>query len=267
VTDRSSLAIGFLDSGVGGLTVLREVAATLPHEHLIYFGDTARMPYGEKSSAEVLRYSVENAKFLMQKHPLKLLVIACNTAAAHSQHQLPLHCPFPVIGVIEAGVESVVRETTGQQIAVLGTRSTIRSGIYEREILKRLPKANVTSIACPLLAPLVEEHFINHEATKLIIREYLAPLKHQKIDTLLLGCTHYPLLRHLIADELNKDIVIVDSAKSCAEKIEILFKNNDLSRFDSKTIGQQTFYVSDDPQRFSLSAKSYLGFAPNIALA
>jgi glutamate racemase len=203
----------------------------------------------------------------MEKHPLKMLIVACNSAASYSHQELPNLCPFPVINVIEAGVRSVVRETTEQCIAVLGTRGTIRSGIYEKEILKKLPDAQVISIACPLLAPLIEEQFINHEATKLIIKEYLTPLKKLKIDTILLGCTHYPLVRHFIHEEMGDDVSIVDSANSCADLVSDIIHSHNLGNKNSEDSRIHKFYVSDDPQRFSLAAKNFLGFIPEVAIA
>lgn len=265
--DPRALAIGLFDSGVGGLTVLREVAARLPYEQLIYFADTARLPYGEKSSHEIRRYAIENASFLMQCQPLKLLIVACNTAAAYSHGELQQHCPFPVIDVIEAGVDSVVKTTKNQRIAVLGTRGTIRSRVYEREILKILPEATVISHACPLLVPLVEEQLIDHAATRLILKDYLAPLKDANVDTVLLACTHYPLLRHLIIEELGDEVAIVDSAQNCAAKvIEVLGEDRLIPFEKDAVLPQHKFYVSDFPQRFSLSAKSFLGFSPEVML-
>jgi len=253
-----SLSIGMFDSGVGGLTVLQQLSNRLPHERFVYFGDTARLPYGDKSSQELLKFSIENADFLMQHHAIKVLVVACNTAAAHSSQQLKSHCPIPVVDVVESGVQSIIKTTKTQRIAVLGTRATIRSGIYEREIHKQLPNATVISIACPFFVPLVEEQFLHHEAAKLIVREYLAPLKTAHIDTLLLGCTHYPLLRHLIEDELGNDIAIVDSSESCAERVAELLAEKELESPLINPANRHQFFVSADPERFSHSAKNFL---------
>lgn len=258
MTHSRNLPIGMFDSGVGGLTVLRQIAKRLPYEKIIYYGDTARVPYGDKSSQEILRYSIDNANFLMDNHQIKVLVIACNTSAAYSSQQLRQLCPFPVIDVVEAGVESIVRATKSRRIAVLATRGTIRSGIYEKEILKLLPDAVVISIACPLFTLLVEEQFINHLATKLIVEEYLAPLKNQNIDALLLGCTHYPLLRDVIQEVLGGGVTIVDSSSSCAEKVADLLSKMDLETPLLTLPERHQFFVSDDPERFSHTARNFL---------
>lgn len=258
MTHARTLAIGMFDSGVGGLTVLQQLSKRLPNEKIIYFGDTARVPYGDKSSQEILRYSIDNANFLMSQHDIKLLVIACNTSAAYSSKQLQELCPIPVVDVVEAGVESIVKATKSQRVAVLGTRGTIRSNIYEREILKHLPHASVFSIACPLFTLLVEEQFTNHKATKLIVEEYLQPLKNKEIDAILLGCTHYPLLRHVIQEELGEKVTIVDSSSSCAEKVSRLLKQMDLETPFLALPERHQFYVSDDPERFSLTARNFL---------
>lgn len=259
-----TLSIGMFDSGVGGLTVLQQLSNCLPNEKIIYFGDTARLPYGDKSSGEILRYSIENAQFLMDSQEIKILVNACNTSAAYSSQELRELCPVPVVNVVEAGVDSIVKATKSQRMAVLGTRGTIRSKIYEREILKRLPEASVLSIACPLFTLLVEEQFTDHLAAKLIVKEYLAPLKNSGIDTLLLGCTHYPLLRHVIEEELGHGIAIVDSAVSCAAKVAELLSELDLETTELNPKDRHQFFVSDDPERFSLTARNFLDAQINI---
>jgi len=258
MTHPRNLAIGMFDSGVGGLTVLHQLAKRLPNEKIIYFGDTARVPYGDKSSQEILRYSIDNANYLMSKHKIKVLVNACNTSAAYSKLQLRQLCPMPVVDVIEAGVKSIVKTTKSQRIAVLGTRATIRSGVYENEILKLLPQATVISIACPLFVLLVEEQFIGHKATKLIVEEYLAPLKKQNIDALLLGCTHYPLLRGIIQEELGNGVAIVDSSSSCAEMVADLLSSKDLEAPLSSLPVKHQFFVSDNPERFAVTARNFL---------
>ncbi|MBA2728843.1 MAG: glutamate racemase [Parachlamydiaceae bacterium] len=258
MTHPRNLAIGMFDSGVGGLTVLRQICKRLPNEMIVYFGDTARVPYGDKSNQEILRYSIENAKYLMSYHKIKVLVNACNTSASCSRIELKQLCPIPVVDVIEAGVESIVKTTRSQRIAVLGTRATIRSGIYEKEIIKLLPQATVISIACPLFVLLVEEQFINHQATKLIVEEYLAPLKNQNIDALLLACTHYPLLRDIIQEELGSGVTIVDSSSSCADMVADLLSKKDLKTPLLSLRERHQFFVSDNPERFAVTAKNFL---------
>lgn len=249
-------SIGVFDSGVGGLTVMKQIVKLLPNEHIIYFGDTARVPYGEKSQETIIRYTIESAMFLMEQN-IKLLVIACNTAASTNVlEKLQKIFNIPVVSVIAPGAEQVVRTTRTKRVAVLGTRRTISSGIYQREIQRQLPDATVISIACPLFVPLVEEHMISHAATRLIVKEYLSSLHQEEIDTILLGCTHYPLLRPLIEDEF-KQVTVVDSGVTCAHTIsEILSSLNMLSK---TTPEPHRYFVSDDPDKFSRLGKQFLG--------
>lgn len=253
----SSNPIGMFDSGVGGLTVLRQVMTLLPYEKILYLGDTARMPYGDKCNETVRRYAIENTAFLLEQQ-IKLLIVACSTASAHSMNRLRELFDVPIIDVVEAGVNQVVATTKNQRIAVLGTKGTIFSAIYQNEILKRLPEATIFPIACPLLAPLVEENFAAHPAARLIVREYLAPLKNSSIDTLLLGCTHYPLLLSLIQEELP-DVKIVDPAACCASMAASLLCRFNLQSELSPSKPVHSFYVSNDPQKFSRFASHFLG--------
>lgn len=243
-------SIGVFDSGVGGLTVMKELIKALPHEHLVYFGDTARVPYGEKSPDTILRFSIENSIFLMEQN-IKLLVIACNTACAQAYDKLQQLLNIPVVGVIEPGAKKATQVTRRERIAVLGTKSTIQSGAYQRAIKRHLPDASITAVACPLFVPLVEEHFLSHDATRLIVKEYLAPLKVQQVDTVLLGCTHYPLLRPLIQEELGPDVQVVDSGTTCADQVSSLLLHNQLQSPHAQS-GTQRYFVSDDPDKFRL---------------
>lgn len=254
------LPIGMFDSGVGGLTVMRQIQQLLPFESITYFGDTARLPYGDKSPEAIVRYSIENAQFLMDQQ-IKILVVACNTATAYALLALQELCPIPVIGVIAPGAEKAVAVTHNGHIAVLGTKATIRSGVYQKEILKRDPQAVVTSIACPLFVPLAEERFFTHDATRLIIREYLKPLRQQQIDTLLLGCTHYPLLHELIAQEVGPQVKIVDSAATCAETVHSCLHTLGLQNPVTGAAAPPTykFFVSDDPSKFQALGQDFLG--------
>lgn len=249
--------IALFDSGVGGLTVMKEVMRVLPHEDLIYFGDTARVPYGGKSSETIIRYAIESAIFLMQQQ-IKMLVIPCNTVSAYALDKLREIFKIPILGVIEPGVAKVIETTRGGRIAVLGTKATIQSGSYPAQIQRQLPHAFVSSIACPLFVPLVEEMFLSHAATKLIVQEYLKPLQEQKIDTLLLGCTHYPLLKHLIQEEVGPSVTIVDSATTCADTVAAMLQKQKLLRKPKKP-GQHKFFVSDDPKKFQLLGQTFLG--------
>jgi glutamate racemase len=249
-------ALGIFDSGVGGLTVMQAIKRLLPHENLIYFGDTARVPYGNKSPETIIRYSLENAAFLSKQH-IKLMVVACNTSNAFAMPMLKELYSIPIIGVIEPGAEKAVAVTRNQRIGVLGTKATIQSGAYQQAIKELLPEAEVMALACPLFVPLVEERYLDHPATKLIIQDYLAPLKNQGIDTLLLGCTHYPFLKHLIQEEMGPDVTLVDSAITCAEKIASTLKNQDLS-FQADV--KHRYFVSDDPEKFRKQAEALFGY-------
>lgn len=250
-------SIGVFDSGVGGLTVMRQIMQKMPNESIIYFGDTARIPYGSKSKETIIRYSIENTIFLLQKN-IKLLVVACNTATAQALDKLQQIFNIPIIGVIEPGAEEACRASKNQRIAVLGTRGTIKSGAYQREIQKRLPNSAVFPVACPLFVPLVEERFYHHPASELIVKEYIQPLLKNGVDTVLLGCTHYPLLKEQIQVIVGHDVTLVDSAMTCANKVvDILQGYNGEANERSKPT--YSYYVSDDPENFRLSGKEFLG--------
>jgi len=240
-------AIGLFDSGVGGLTVMQQIMRTLPHERLIYFGDTARVPYGNKGQHTIVRYSIENTISLLEKN-IKLLVVACNTASALALAKLRQLFKLPIIGVIEPGAEKAAAVTRNQRIAVLGTKGTIQSGAYQAAIRKFAPQAAIIPIACPLFVHLVEEQWLDHPATRLIVREYLRPLQGENVDTVLLGCTHYPLLSEIIQEEIGRDVAIVDSASTCAEQVARLLQSQGmLSPFLQ---GEHGYFSSDDPDKF-----------------
>lgn len=246
---RAHHPIGMFDSGIGGLTVFKALRMKLPFEEMIYFGDTARMPYGDKSRETVSRYSMENVVFLMEQE-IKLLIIACNTAcSALSLDKLRKIFNIPVMGVIEPGAKKAVEVTKNGRIAVLGTKGTIASSAYQKAIHELLPSAEVISIACPLLAPLVEEGLYNHPATRLILEEYLSLLKKDPVDTLLLGCTHYPPLKGLIQEIVGKGVEIVDSANTCAEKVAEILQQQGLENRVNKRVSEK-FFVSDNPEKF-----------------
>lgn len=248
--------IGVFDSGIGGLTVMQEIIKHLPQEQVVYFGDTARFPYGEKNAEAIERYAIENTIFLIDKK-IKLLVVACNTASAHSIVKLRQLFNVPIVDVVEAGVCQVISSTKNQKIAVLGTRGTIFSDVHKKAILKHLPQATVIPIACPLFAPLVEENFSSHPAARLIIREYLGPLKSSGVDTLLLGCSHYPLLASIIQEELA-GVTLIDPAVSCAITIGALLKQLQMEALKTTSVPDHHFYVSDDPLKFCQLATNFL---------
>lgn len=255
-------AIGVFDSGIGGLTVARSIIQRLPHESLVYFGDTARVPYGPKSPDTVQRYSREIATFLRHEG-VKAIVVACNTATAHALGTLREEFDMPVLGVVEPGARAAVaassRAGAGGRIGVIGTVGTIKSGAYERAIRAVNPDVSILARACPLFVPLVEEGWIDHEATRLVAREYLAPFVEAEVDTLVLGCTHYPLLAPLLADVLGPDVRLIDSAaETAAEAARTLEREHMLS---TGTEPRYRFVASDDPLMFLQLGQRFLGGA------
>ncbi len=251
-------SIGIFDSGFGGLTVMRAIRQVLPHENIIYFGDTARVPYGSKSPETIFRYTLENSAFLVDQG-IKVLVIACHTACSIAFNEIKKMSKVPIIGVLLPAVEEVVKQTKKGSVAILGTRATISSGVYQEEISKRLPQAEIMSISCPLLVPLVEEGYIEHPVSELIIQEYLRPLRHKPIDTLLLACTHYPLLFTTIQKILGEEVTLIDPAASCADYVKDLLTKKNLLNPQNDTPNYQ-FYVSDDPEKFRLLGKTFLNY-------
>jgi glutamate racemase len=253
----TSAPVGVFDSGIGGLTVAHEVIRQLPHESVLYFGDTARVPYGPKSPDTVRRYSREIAGFLRDQG-VKSIVIACNTATAHALTVLRDEFDMPVIGVVEPGARAAVSVTTGGRIGVIGTVGTIKSGAYERAIRALNPDVFITARACPLFVPLVEEGWTNHEATRLIAREYLEPLVAADIDTLVLGCTHYPLLKPLLREVLGPDVRLIDSAEeTAAETARTLAATQLAAPGDAEPAYR--FVASDDPLQFLQLGQRFLG--------
>lgn len=249
--------IGVFDSGIGGLTVARELMHQLPAESLIYFGDTARVPYGPKSPDTVRRYSREISTYLRDRG-VKALVVACNTATAHALPALQAEEPIPVIGVVEPGARAAVAATRGGKIGVIGTAGTIKSGAYERAIRALRPAAEIVARPAPLFVPLVEEGWLDHPAARLIAREYLEPFRAERVDTLVLGCTHYPLLKPLIAAVLGPDVALIDSAEqTAAEARRVLGARHLLA---APTAAPERRYVaSDAPDQFLRMAERFLG--------
>ena len=211
--------IGVFDSGIGGLTVVKALRERLPNETIVYLGDTARVPYGPKSPETVQRYALELAHMLMQKNS-KALVVACNTVSSVALPVLTKKFPVPVIGVIEPGARAALQATRNQHVGVIGTRATIRSGAYEKALRATDNNVRVSSLACPLLVPLIEEGLLDDDVTDQVIVRYLEPLLADGIDTLVLGCTHYPLLSAAIARVLGREITLVDSAENCATAVQ-----------------------------------------------
>ncbi len=256
--DFSKSSIGIFDSGFGGLTVMRAIRTLLPNEHITYFGDTARLPYGSKSPDTILRYSQENATFLKDLG-VKALVIACHTACSVALEYLRENLNIPIIGIIDEGVEEIARVSKTGQIAVLGTRATISSGVYQQYLKKKIPTANISPIPCPLFVPLIEEGYIDHPLTDLAVQEYLGPLKMRAVDAVLLACTHYPLLRTMIQKELGPDVLLVDPADTCAARTkELLVEHMLLNEMQERP--QYQFYVSEDPEKFQFYGKNFLNY-------
>lgn len=261
--EQNSLPIGIFDSGVGGLTVLKAVRERLPNEDVIYLGDTARVPYGTKSPATVERYAVEDAGFLVEKG-VKLIVVACNTASALAATELRRMFTLPILGVIGPGARAAAKATSNGRIGVIGTEATIASGAYERRIREACGAGQVTlfSQACPLFVPLVEEGETDSEITRTVAEKYLAALREQQVDTLVLGCTHYPLLKPVIAAVMNKNgragVTLVDSAEAAATEAAALLAEKQLLSLQSRQ-GTSRFYVTDAAQRFHRIAERFLG--------
>lgn len=255
----SSRPIGVFDSGIGGLTVAHEIMRQLPSEQIIYFGDTARVPYGPKSPDTVRRYSREIAAFLGSQD-VKAIVIACNTATAHALEALREESAIPVIGVVEPGARAAVRASRGGHIGIVGTAGTIRSGAYEKAIRAIDPSARVTARACPLFVPLVEEGWIDHPVTHAVAREYLEPLLKEGIDALVLGCTHYPLLKSLLCRMVGAGVSLIDSAAETAAELGRVLEEQGLEAPADATPVHR-FVASDDPLQFLQLGQRFLGDA------
>lgn len=251
-----SRPIGIFDSGVGGLTVACEVQKILPREMIVYFGDTARVPYGTKSKETITRFSVENVEFLM-KHDVKIVIVACNTASSLSLDFLKRCFKVPVIGVIEPGARAAAAVTRTGRVGVIGTQATISSGSYEKVIARIKPGILVCSASCPLFVPLVEEGRVSGKVAGMIASEYLGPLKKKRIDTLILGCTHYPLMKGVIEKVMTKRVMLVDSAREVAREARDVLDsygllNGSLRRPDHR------FFSSDEPARFVRLGERFL---------
>lgn len=250
------LPIGVFDSGIGGLTVVKEIKRLLPNEGIVYFGDTGRVPYGNKSKSTIIDYSLQITRFLESKG-VKLIVIACNTATAHALDAVKKATHLPVIGVVDPGAKAAIQYTKSKRVGVIGTVGTVNSKAYEKAIHKLNPDMMVFSQAAPLFVPLVEEGWFTHPATSLIIREYLKPLENERIDTLVLGCTHYPLLKSAIDREVFSSITLVDSGEEVAKDVKSVLEKHKLLRVSKRTEPFQ-YFVSDLNFRFKELGKMFL---------
>jgi glutamate racemase len=254
----NNLPIGMFDSGVGGLTVLREVMAQLPEESTVYFGDTARVPYGSKSRDVIVRFSLEIGQFLIQEK-VKMIVVACNTASAFALPALSKRFDLPIVGVIVPGAQAALKATQTQRVGVIGTEGTIESQAYTEAIHALNAKIQVFGQACPLIVPLVEEGWLDKPVAREIVKEYLSPLLTNHIDTLVLGCTHYPLLKGLLRDVTGPKIQLIDSAQETARAVTRRLKEDHLEAPSGAKQGVRRFYVSDAPEKFEKIGRRFLG--------
>jgi glutamate racemase len=260
-------AIGILDSGVGGLTVVKEVMRQLPDEPIIYFGDTKRCPYGPRPGEEVLRFTLEIVQFLEQ-FPLKALVIACNTATAVALDEVRKRMDVPVLGVIEPGARAAIQSTRRGRIGVIGTQGTVRSRAYEKALKRADPRLFIVSHACPAFVPLVERDCGGTEEARQVVEASLAPLKKHHVDTLILGCTHYPLIADQIGEVMGKDVALISSAEETARELRSLLQSqNLLAPGEEEFFNSHRFFTSGDPVFFQRIAERWLGRSVRVTQA
>ncbi|MFQ5684368.1 MAG: glutamate racemase [Candidatus Binatia bacterium] len=252
----SNRPIGVFDSGIGGLTVLQRIMEVLPREDTVYLGDTARSPYGTKSVETVQRYSFENAEFLIEKG-VKLIVVACNTSTAIALDSLKEHFSVPIIGVIDPGVRGALERTRNKKIGVIGTAATMQSGAYTKALKAQGPGVEVYSRACPLFVPLVEEGWLDNSAVKITVEAYLGSLKRSGIDTLILGCTHYPLLKKAIRRFMGRTVKMIDSAEETVKDVKEILRETCAERARGR--GTPSFFVTDAADRFVKVGQRFLG--------
>lgn len=252
--------LGIFDSGVGGLTVVRAVQDLLPAENIVYLGDTARVPYGSKSPETIRQFSEQDIRFLLG-HGVKAVIVACNTATAHALPMLQDMCGVPVLGVIEAGVDAALADPAAERIGIIATRGTIGSHAYQHALAQRRTGIVIHAVATPLLVPLVEEDWLGHPATRMVLETYLGPLVEKGIDTLLLACTHYPLLVPALRDILPEGVRLVDSATTCAEHLQ-----RELARLDllapARQDGRLEVHLTDLSDEFESLARRFLRRKP-----
>jgi glutamate racemase len=264
------LPIGIFDSGVGGLTVYRALHERLPNERFVYLGDTARVPYGTKSLTTVERYAVENSRFL-EAHGIKLLVVACNTASALALPAIRRSVSVAVVGVIEPGARAAIKAAAGERIGVIATEATVNSRAYSRAIAAIDPNAAVFEQACPLFVSLAEEGWADSDVAINVAREYLKELRDKSIGSLVLGCTHYPILKNAISASIGSGVKLIDSGEAAAAEIELMLERLGLAN-EKKSFDQERqlcddldhFYVTDAAERFSNVAERFLGSSPAI---
>ncbi len=257
MNNHSQEAIGVFDSGLGGLTVVKELIHLLPNERIVYFGDTARVPYGTKSGETIIRYSREIVRALV-KHKVKMVVVACNTASSLALDVLKKEFDLPLLGVIEPGARKACEVTRNKKVGIIATSSTVKSGKYVQKIMQLNKNITVMSQACPLFVPLVEEGWFDHAVTYQVARQYLRDMKKNKIDTLILGCTHYPLIKGVLHNVMGPHVQLVDSAREVALQVKELLTKKRLLR---TRLGpsHHMFIVSDEPEQFQRLGTRFLG--------
>lgn len=258
--------IGVFDSGIGGLTVVRALKQRLGIYDIVYFGDTARTPYGTKSPQTVTQYALEDAAFLLKKGA-RILVIGCNTASSVATDVLRSRFDVPVFEVISPAVEAVVARPESRRVGIIGTRATVVSGAYQEKITQRRPELKVFAAACPLLVPLVEEGWLKKPETRKIVKKYLLPLKTRQIDTLILGCTHYPLLKEIIQTKIGKRVTVIDSSEALAVAVEAFLDDNPDLRDRLEKTGNNHFFVSDLTPHMQHLASRILRTADRLEVA
>lgn len=249
--------IGIFDSGIGGLTVAKRIIAMLPNENIVYFGDTARVPYGTKSNDTVIEYSYQDAQFLINNN-VKLIIVACNTASSIAINKLKKKFDIPIIGMIEPGTNLAIETTKNGRIGVIGTDATISNKAYSSELNSVKKNLKIIEKPCPLFVPIAEEGWLDHEATKLIAKEYLQDLIDFRVDTVILGCTHYPLLSGVIQEVMGDGVTLIDSGMAASLEVEDYLNGRGV-RNDSNQLGTHQFYVSDLPSKFKSVAERFLG--------
>ncbi|MBU0983596.1 MAG: glutamate racemase [candidate division Zixibacteria bacterium] len=254
--------IGIFDSGVGGLTVAREVFRLLPGENVVYFGDVARTPYGGRSKEIITAFTAQDIAFLMEQK-VKFIICACNSASAVALDEIAPNYNVPMIGVIRPGAEAAVAKTKTGRIGVIGTNATINSNAYARTVHDLKPEVKIFSLACPLFVSLAEEGYLDKEATFLIARDYLQTMLDLEVDTLILGCTHYPLLKRVIADVMGDDVTLIDSGEEAARTAYRALADANLLNSQASQMptprGEHKYYVSDVPEKFTQVATRFLG--------
>jgi len=248
--------IGVFDSGIGGLTVVKEIMKILPYEDIVYFGDTARVPYGSKSQETITKFAKQNSRFLLSKE-VKAIVIACNTASAFALDDVNSEFEVPVLGVIKPGANAAVRATKTGRIGIIGTEGTVNSKAYEKAIKKLFKEVEIFALPCPLFVPLVEEGWADKQVSYIVAQEYLEPLKKAEIDTLVMGCTHYPILTKVIGEIMGDDVTLINPAEETAIELKSILFENGLQN-TTKRKPEYSYFVSDNTEKFARVGSNFL---------